>query len=93
MSVRAIIFDLYFTLVRFDLDELDALFERVRLLVGLEPDEFARQLPPACVRYESGGFTSFKALLPMLPDLNTPSRPAPAAPGSGPSSTHTKLRT
>lgn len=63
---RAIIFDLYFTLVRFDLDELDELFEHIRILLGLTPDEFARQLPMAYVRYESGDFTSFEEFLGQL---------------------------
>jgi putative hydrolase of the HAD superfamily len=63
---RAIIFDLFFTLVRFELAELDALFERVRLLLSLGPDEFARQLLPAYVRYESGDYASFEELLEQL---------------------------
>jgi len=39
---RAIIFDLYFTLVRFELDELETIFERVRATLGLERDPFVQ---------------------------------------------------
>jgi putative hydrolase of the HAD superfamily len=63
---RAIIFDLYFTLVRFELAELETIFEHVRAMLGLELDSFEQSWQTAYVRYECGDPGSFDELLRAL---------------------------
>ena len=63
---RAIIFDLYFTLELFELDELETIFERVRPMLGLERDPFMDSWQTAYVRYECGDLASFDELLRTL---------------------------